>query len=310
MCGICGVAFEHGAEGNLGVLLSRMADAQQIRAQDSAGATLYSHDKKKHPVANIIRALEKGDGHSVQTIEYIMEQIILDSAERQSELDTMVQDPSVHIASIGYHMEIFKGVGLAKDVASTYSIPQRRGTHGNAHIRIATVAQVSPFTAHPFGTVFYKDLSGVHNGEITNYGKLRKLLELRGHHFQTNNDSELAVIYAADQLEQHGDLEKALNVMVYGDGKFMPGLSGPYSIVICTDDAIAVVRDKNGKRKAMVGIAPETGDNPSFIAITTDISALNSVGAIYDRHSPLPGKPEIYRLRQSYGQNMPQRRGP
>jgi methylamine---glutamate N-methyltransferase subunit A len=311
MCGICGASFEHGASGNLGKILYVTAHAQQIRAQDSAGFTIYSKDRKVHPVANIIRLVNgtrnNGDGNGAtdkKDLEYIMEQLNLNSEGAMSEFERLVEDSNAHISSRGHYMEILKGEGLAKDVADMYSLQFRRGTHGNAHIRIATKAIVSPFTAHPWGTLSYMDLSIVHNGEITNYGKIRRLLELRGHVFQTNCDSELAAIYLGDQMMRHGDLEKALNVMVYGDGRNLPGLSGPYSIIVCTPDAIAVVRDKGGKRKVMVGIAPETQEDPSFIAMTTDISALNMVGAIYDRHSPKAGKPEIYWRGNSYSRNM------
>ncbi len=311
MCGICGAKFDNGIEGNIGAILERMAESQQIRAQDSAGFTIYAQKRKQRTLVNIIREVDNGykdlavdndNGHndnngreiSGKEIRYVLEQLKINDTEKERVLADLIANPDIYIASIGNYMGIFKALGLARDVADTYSLRKRRGTHGNAHIRIATAGAVNPYNAHPFGTYIYPDLSVVHNGEITNFGKLRRLLELRGHSFQSTCDSELIAVYIADQLLRHDDLEKALYAFVYGEENGMPAADGPFTFVLTTADALAVVRDKFGLRKAMVGKAPETSSQPSFIAIATDVSALNQVGAIYDRHAPKPGKPEIY----------------
>ena len=50
----------------------------------------------------------------------------------------------------------------------------------------------------------------VHNGQITNYWKMRRRLEQRGYEFRTDNDSELIAVYLADKLSQGIALKEAL----------------------------------------------------------------------------------------------------
>lgn len=301
MCGICGVMVDHGKDADIGTLLAKMAESQQIRAQDSTGFALYS--KVPHPktLLNIIRTQGSNGTNTNNGTKFILEQIAAEDSERDSLLSRFSQNPNIYLASVGRYMHIIKAIGLARDVAEAYNVPGWIGTHGLGHIRIATTASVTPHNAHPFGTLSYPELSVVHNGEITNYGNLRRRLELRGHKFQSDCDSELIAVFIADQLLRHGDFEKAINIFLYGERRGMPAGDGPFTFIAATQDTIGVARDKFGLRKAMVGMAPETVEHPSFIAIATDVSALNQVGAIYDRHSPRAGKPEIYLKEHSLG---------
>ena len=87
-------------------------------------------------------------------------------------------------------------------------------------------------TRHPFWARPFADISVVHNGHITNYHKLRRRLEEKGHRFATGNDSEAIAVYIADKLAAGETLEDALRASVHDlDGTFAYLISTPRASV-------------------------------------------------------------------------------
>ena len=71
-------------------------------------------------------------------------------------------------------------------------------------------SDVKPEAAHPFWATGFADVAIVHNGQITNYWKMRRRLERRGFEFNTDNvefnsGTFRGTIYA-DAGEISGDL--------------------------------------------------------------------------------------------------------
>ena len=79
---------------------------------------------------------------------------------------------ALRIMSTGDSMEIYKEVGLPKDVAARFNINQMSGTHGIGHTRMATESAVTTMGAHPFSTG--ADQCLVHNGSLSNHNSLRR----------------------------------------------------------------------------------------------------------------------------------------
>src|SRR5439155_23020535 len=94
------------------------------------------------------------------------------------------------------------------------------------------IAHSHPFWARPF-----PDIAVVHNGQITNYHKLRRRLEQKGHRFATDNDSEVIAVYIADKLEAGDSLDEALRGSI-GD------LDGTFAYLISTLKGIGIARDQ------------------------------------------------------------------
>ena len=84
----------------------------------------------------------------------------------------------------------------------------------------------------------------VHNGQITNYWKMRRRLEKRGFEFHTDNDSELIAVYLADKLDQGIPLAEALETSIRD-------LDGTFSFLVSTKDEIGYAKD-NLAAKPMV----------------------------------------------------------
>ena len=280
MCGICAVMLEHRKKDfPIGCLLYKMMESQQIRAQDSTGVAIFNNGSKKEFYR--IDYFRKNDG----VYNTFTEKVPPERLDKT--LYDLTQDPNIVIASYSKDMNLLKDIGLVRDLESKYKIRSIQGTHGIGHLRIATSSRVTPDNAHPFSTIVMPDIAVVHNGEITNYSKLRSLLELQGYRLFTRCDSEVIAVFIADQLLRHGDLEKA-------NYELIKKADGPFTYIVSTPDSIALVRDKFGARKGIFGYNPGSNDYPSFWAMATDLSALDSVGATFYVETPEPGIPKMF----------------
>lgn len=56
----------------------------------------------------------------------------------------------IRMMGTGSSVEIFKEVGLPKDVAARFGLRQMAGSHGIGHTRMATESAVTTLGAHPF----------------------------------------------------------------------------------------------------------------------------------------------------------------
>src|SRR5688572_3112530 len=132
------------------------------------------------------------------------------------------------VFSVGRAMEIIKDVGSANDVDHRYGVRSMLGSHGIGHTRMATESRVDIAHSHPFWARPFPDISVVHNGTITNYHRLRRRLEMKGHRFSTGNDSEVIAVYIADHLQRGESLENALRASI-------EDLDGSFAYLIATD---------------------------------------------------------------------------
>lgn len=290
MCGICAVMLENCKEAfPIGSLLYKMMESQQIRAQDSTGVAIFNKETNKEFYRIDYYRKITGTKFPVRHNDSIYNIFTLKvPGERLDKtLYELNEDPKVVIASFAKEMTLLKDLGLVRDLDSKYNIKSIHGTHGIGHLRIATSSRVTPDHAHPFSTTVMPDIAVVHNGEITNYSRLRSSLELKGYRFFTRCDSEVIAVFIADQILRHGDIEKA-------NYEFIKKADGPFTYIVATPDSLALVRDKFGARKGIFGYNPGSKKYPSFWAMATDLSALDSVGATYHVETAQPGKPKIF----------------
>ncbi|MBF0468742.1 MAG: amidophosphoribosyltransferase, partial [Desulfamplus sp.] len=179
--------------------------------------------------------------------------------------------------SIGTSLDILKDVGHPRQLAKKYNINQFNGSHGIAHIRLATESGVRPDTAHPFWACGFADIATVHNGQITNYWIMRRRLERKGMTFQTHNDTELIAVYIAYQMSRNASLEDALKAS-------LDDLDGTFSYLVATKDSIGYAKDKLAA-KPMVKY-----ENDEMIAISSEEVGLNRLfpGQALETNEPAP----------------------
>ena len=101
-------------------------------------------------------------------------------------------------------------MGTAIDMDKRHTVGSLTGTHGLGHVRMATESRVDISHSHPFWAYPFTDVTVVHNGQLTNYHKMKRSYEARGYRFQTENDSELIAVYLAEKLAMGVALEEVL----------------------------------------------------------------------------------------------------
>jgi glutamine phosphoribosylpyrophosphate amidotransferase len=267
---------------SIGSILFQMMVSQQIRAQDSTGVAIFNREINGDTSYKLNYFMETLDGYKLEEKKTTSEKLgkLLVDLKQQ-------QEPKVVIISSAREMKLVKDVGLVRDLDSRYKITSMKGSHGIGHLRIATSSRVTPYNSHPFSTTVIPDIAVVHNGEITNYWKLRNELELQGYPFYSNCDSEVIAVFIADQILKHGNIERA-------HYQFIKKADGPFTYLLATDESLALVRDKFGARKGIFGYNPGGDKYPPFWAMATDLSALDVVGASMCVEESQPGKPIIF----------------
>ncbi|HEV8565093.1 MAG TPA: amidophosphoribosyltransferase [Actinomycetota bacterium] len=253
MCGIVGVFYKaEGATGPVGQVLTDMCDQLFRRGPDSAGVALYGTPIDGGLVVRVdldrpdLEVAEAGVLAAAEGVTSVKESerrdrslrmIVADDAE--GKLADVVEQrvPGARVFSVGRSMEIVKDLGMACDIKERYELGSFQGSHGIGHTRMATESRVDIAHSHPFWARPFPDIAVVHNGQITNYHKLRRRLEQKGHRFATENDSEVIAVYIADKLEAGESLDEALRASI-------ADLDGTFAYLISTANGVGLARDQ------------------------------------------------------------------
>jgi methylamine---glutamate N-methyltransferase subunit A len=291
MCGIAGVFFKKpGSNQVLGRALVDMLDGCQHRGLDSTGFALYGEEAAGLKLRFIVAP---DDDTTVPRIrDALAEQgapILSERRQGQSYVARVAytgeirpfayaMEHAAKLVSIGASLDIVKDVGTARDLDGIYGVGEVRGTHGIGHVRLATESEVKPESAHPFWATGFADVAIVHNGQITNYYKMRRRLEARGFEFRTDNDSELIAVYLADRLAQGESLEQALE-------RSVDDLDGVFSFLVSTREGIGFAKDRLAA-KPMVMF-----EDDDLVAIASEEVSLNRLfpGRPLATTEPAPG---------------------
>ena len=294
MCGIAGILFK-GSHPDIaaGRALIDMLDGCQHRGPDSTGFALY---RDAEPGVLRLRFFVGEGDEVVQTVGRVKEalaehqaRIIDEEAIGTSHRFTVKFDGDVQtfayamenvakVVSIGTSLDIVKDVGSAHDVDDTYHVNSFDGSHGIGHVRLATESDVKPEASHPFWATGFADVAIVHNGQITNYWKMRRRLQQRGFEFTTDNDSELIAVYLADKLSQGISLKECLRTSI-------DDLDGTFSFLVSTRNEIGYAKDRIAAKPMIMY------ENDDLIAVASEEVSLNRLfpGQALDTREPPPG---------------------
>lgn len=295
MCGIAGIMIKHDASDSFktGEALVNMLNGCQHRGPDSTGFALYGEPHKNQLRLRLYVGQGKEAEEAISNIKTLLTEygatIIEDETIGETYRLTIGYSGDIQkfsydlehaakVVSIGKSLEIIKDVGSAKDVDERYDIHTFKGTHGLGHVRLATESDVKPEAAHPFWATGFADVAIVHNGQITNYWKMRRRLEQRGYEFRTDNDSELIAVYLADKLSQGIALKEALKTSI-------DDLDGTFSFLVSTRDEIGYAKDRLAVKPMVMY---ETDD---LVAVASEEVSLNKLfpGQALDTKEPPPG---------------------
>lgn len=289
MCGIAGVLLNN--EGDVGLHLTLMLGGLQHRGLDSSGVALYRSEQMPSNefmmrvfTKDVIGALSKissaiacagGDIrniklNSIRGYSYDLYTVRAQEKDLPQIVKNINATKLSKVLSIGRNMDIIKDTALVEELDRNFNISRFVGSHGIGHVRFSTESNVDLFHAHPFQSFDHIDVALVHNGQITNYWKIRERLEQKGVTFQTENDSELIVHYIIDKLKSGEALNEALKASV-------DELDGPFSYIFSTDAELGMVRDKLGLRPMVI---LESADVKAVASEENALRLLNKKGVI------------------------------
>ncbi len=293
MCGIAGIIYRGSAKQRcLSLDLMKLLQPLESRGPDSCGVGLYGESMAFDQLKMILRTEEQvvledlwdwllpfasglefkpvgQDSHSYRVVLWWQDPDYFDLGAFKRALAQNF--PQIHLMSVGQQLEIYKEVGPVQGLIHKYGLEEFKGSHGIGHTRMATESVVDTYHSHPFTSGF--DLSIVHNGQISNYYRLRSVLERRGMVFETDNDSEAIAHYLNDQFLQEKSLEEALH-------RLLKDLDGTYTFLVATEDKMALVRDKFAAKPAMIYESPEMVAIASEYHCLLNLEGFDSTAAI------------------------------
>ena len=162
--------------------------------------------------------------------------------------------------SNGHGLETRRAKGKISMLENLVSHHPIQGSIGIAHTRWATHGAPNEGNAHPH-TDCTNTIAVVHNGIIENFGALRKMLEMQGHKFKSETDTEVLAHLIETAMGNGDPLEDAvidaLNLV-----------EGTYGIaVISSRDPDKIVAARQGS-PLLIGL----GDGENYVA--SDVAAI------------------------------------
>ena len=284
MCGVCGILYKNsgdGAQAPIGADLTSMLASMVHRGADSTGVTVAGQSRQSDLIVRVwaeddadgqqalgkVEANLEANGARVKARSRVGDYLRV-SVDYQGDVqklaDALVDMDGLVIHSIGECSEVIKDVGTAGDLDTRHNLGRLRGTHGIGHVRLATESRVDISHSHPFWAYPYSDVTVVHNGQLTNYHKLKRKYEDMGYRFQTENDSELIAVFLADKLALGATLNEALQ-------DALGALDGTFTFLVSTRDGLGYAKDQWSAKPL---VTMETDD---VIAVASEEVALRSV---------------------------------
>lgn len=141
-----------------------------------------------------------------------------------------------------------KGLGFVPEVLSAAAIEKLPGSIGIGHVRYPTIGAGGAEDAQPFiAEANGKTFALAHNGNISNYGRVKKIMEESGYAFCSTCDAELILAAYVKHYKKTGDYFEAAKGM-------MASMDGAYSVVLITDSGeLIAFRDPRSIRPLCFG---------------------------------------------------------
>ncbi|WP_420395523.1 class II glutamine amidotransferase [Nioella sp.] len=279
MCGIVGLFLKDKAlEPQLGAMLTEMLITMTDRGPDSAGIAIYGaagnrakltvqSDHPDQDFATLAEDLEASLGAPVTLRANDTHAVLELPADQVEAARAAIADRPgrIRVMSDGDVIEIYKEVGLPRDVAARFDLPAMSGTHGIGHTRMATESAVTTEGAHPFSTG--PDQCLVHNGSLSNHNSLRRKLRREGVRIESENDTEVGAAYLTWKMQNGATLGEALEAS-------LTDLDGFFTFVVGTKEGFGVVRDPIACKPAVMA------ETDQYVAFGSEYRALVNLPGI------------------------------
>ena len=294
MCGIVGLMVKRDElRSSLGALVTPMLDCMGDRGPDSAGLAVFS-DPLNPPDRRFSMYSPESNGSWKKLDDSLRKEFgkggRLAWQENHASLTSDVDParfktwlggnfPRVRLLSVGRSIDLYKDVGHPREIAKRYGFSKLTGSHAVGHTRLATESAVSMAHSHPFTAG--EDFCLVHNGSLSNPHSIRRKLEKRGIHFETDNDTEAACRFIEWKMSEGKTLEETLELA-------FDELDGFYTLLIATGSKLVLVRDAFACKPAVVA---ETDD---YVAVSSEFRSLAHLPGVEDANIFEPVPERIY----------------
>ncbi|MFQ5740786.1 MAG: amidophosphoribosyltransferase [Acidobacteriota bacterium] len=179
------------------------------------------------------------------------------------------QESAGIVSSDGTRLHQVRGMGHVADVFNRNQLAALPGCSAIGHVRYSTTGESRPTNAQPILTDSWRGPAAVaHNGNLTNIAQIRQQLESEGAIFQSDTDTEVILHLLA--RSPRAVLEDALRDV-------LRTVSGAYSLVLLTPEAVWAVRDPFGVRPLCLGRL-----QASWV-VASETCAFDLIGAEYVR---------------------------
>ena len=278
MCGIVGLFLKKDdLRPKLGDMLTDMLITMTDRGPDSAGIAIYGDAaegstkitvQSKAPETEfdgLEAALSETLGAPVTATVVDTHAVLIVPEDKASDAIAALEDRGLRIMGSGASMEIYKEVGLPKDVAARFNLRAMGGSHGIGHTRMATESAVTTMGAHPFSTA--EDQCLVHNGSLSNHNQMRRKLAKKGVFTRSENDTEVGAAYISSRIADGASLGEALEGTI-------DDLDGFFTFVTGTKNGFGVVRDPIACKPAVMA------ETDQYVAFGSEYRALVNLPGI------------------------------
>ncbi|WP_170574627.1 class II glutamine amidotransferase [Ruegeria atlantica] len=294
MCGIVGLFLKDKTlEPKLGSMLTDMLITMTDRGPDSAGIAIYGQEADGK--AKLTIQSDSPDEDFAILTDELSEAISTPVTMRRNDTHAVVEvevgkvgvarkairelRSDLRVMSDGDVIEIYKEVGLPKDVAERFNLTAMQGSHGIGHTRMATESAVTTEGAHPFSTG--GDQCLVHNGSLSNHNALRRTLKREGVRIESMNDTEVGAAYLTWKMREGASLGEALE-------SSLEDLDGFFTFVVGTKDGFGVVRDPIACKPAVMA------ETDRYVAFGSEYRALVNLPGIEEARVWEPEPATVY----------------
>jgi amidophosphoribosyltransferase len=162
---------------------------------------------------------------------------------------------SAGIMTYENHFHLKKGNGLVRDVFHTGNMLRLKGTIGIGHVRYPTAGCYDAREAQPFFVNSPFGIALIHNGNLTNYEKLKKeVIQKNARYLNTTSDSEVLLNVLANEILSLGTSDLTPELIFRAMKKVFGRLTGSYAVIaLIANHGMLAFRDPNGIRPLCFG---------------------------------------------------------
>lgn len=172
-------------------------------------------------------------------------------------------------------------------VSSVFSQPQDlarlEGESAIGHTRYSTIGEVKESDLQPMAVSFPVGIGMVHNGNVSNYDKVRSEQLAKQHSFMSDNDLEIILQKIAEGFSGQPKREEYFRILTESVRKVLNEVEGGYSAIgVLGGAGLFAFRDSHGIRPLILGQRKNQNGTTSY-CLVSETCALNFLDYEYVR---------------------------